>query len=123
LQSLERQSRAAYTAGLGATMGLTINQQLAERMADLPTTDAGTFQSLTQLNALDKSGVMTETIGESANDLTTGGTGVDSVIFGDGGASGDIERRIIERQAARAAVPGGALRGQRGLAGTGTANR
>lgn len=114
LSALERESRAAYTAGMGQRIGVSIDQQLAERFADTPQTDAGIYQSLTALNALDKSGVMTETIGEAANNLTTQGAGVDSVL---GGNNAEIERRIIERQAARAAVPGGAVRTNRGLSG------
>ena len=122
LAALDRQSRAAFTRGQGLRMGLNIDAQRADRIAGLPKTDAGIMQDLTQLNALDKSGIMTESIGERANDLTTEGVGVDSVVFGDGAASGALERRVIERQAARAAVPGGALRTNRGLSGVGTAN-
>jgi len=121
MSALEKQSRAAYTAGTGRAMGLTVDQQLAERFANLPKTEAGINETLGQLNALDKSGIMSETMGESALDLTLETTGIDSVLDNNGAANQAIERRIIERQANRAAVPGGAIRTQTGLTGAGSA--
>ena len=123
LTSLDRQSRAAYTRGMGQRLGFSLDQSFSERVADTPATEGGIQERLTQLNQFDKSGIMTETIGESADNLTTEGVGADAVFFGDGAAAGKLERRTIERNAARAAVPGGALRTNRGLTGVGTANR
>lgn len=123
LSALERQSRAAYTAGQGRKVGIELDKQVAERIADMPFTDAGIFDRVGQLNEMNKSGLMTESIGESGNDLTTEGVGVDAAFFNDGKALGELERRVIERQAARSAVPGGAARTQQGLIGVSSATR
>jgi hypothetical protein len=53
--------------------------------------------------------------------LTTQREGIDSTFFGDGAAQQALERRQIERNSARAAVSGGALRTNRGLTGAGVA--
>lgn len=116
LSSLERQSRVAYTAGMGRRLGLGIDQEIAEGIAALPRTEAGIYEGLTQLNELDESGIFTEGIAETDN-LTTEGTGVDAVF---GGSSRAIERRTRERQANNAAVPGGAIRTQGGATGLGS---
>ena len=120
MASLERQSRAAYTSGMGRRMGIDLDRQLSERIADLPRTDAGIMEGLNQLNQLQGSGIFQETISET-DDLTTQGTGVDAVFDGSGVANSQMERRTIERNAARAAVPGGALRTQRGATGLSSA--
>lgn len=117
LASLERDSRAAYTSGMGHRVGVNIDKTTSERIADLPKTEAGIYENLTQLGALEGGGVFTETMGEAATDLSVENTGIDAVFFGDGAASGRVERRVIERNSARAAVPGGGLRTQRGLTG------
>lgn len=124
LQSaLDRQSRAAYTRGMGQRLGFSLDQAQSERIADSPATEGGIYERLGQLAQLDSSGIMQETIGESGTDLTTEGVGADAVFFGSGAAAGELERRTISRRAANAAVPGGAVRTQRGLTGVGTANR
>jgi hypothetical protein len=96
---------------------------MSDRVAGLPKTDAGIYQDLTQLSTMAGSGIFDETLGESAGkDLTAETTGANAVFFGDGQANSDLERRQIERQAQRAAVPGGALRTQQGLRGAGVAS-
>src|SRR6185503_17965136 len=117
LANLERMSRTAYTAGMGQRMGISIDQATADRIAGTPRTEAGINQDLTTLNQLDKSGIFTESIGESADDLTTQREGIDATFFGDSGA---VDKRVTERKTANAAVPGGALRTNRGLAGAGS---
>lgn len=120
LSQIERQSRAAYTAGYGQRMGIPIDQQAAERIADLPKTEAGIFQDLTQINQLKGSGIFDETMGEAADaDLEANTTGLDAVIFGDGAANQAMQRRTEERKAVDRSASGGALRTQRGATGLG----
>lgn len=121
MSQLERQSRAAYTAGMGQRMGVGINQAVAERIAGLPKTEAGIFQDLTTINQMSASGIFQESIGEQADaDLEANTTGLDAVIFGDGQANADIQRRSAERQAVNRASAGGAVRTNRGATGVGT---
>lgn len=122
MASLERQSRAAYTAGMGQRMGINVDQAAAERIAGLPKTDAGIYQDLTQVNQLEGAGVFNETMAERNDaDLTAATTGIDATVFGDGKAQAAIERRTIERKAANSASTGGALRTNVGVSGLGTA--
>jgi hypothetical protein len=118
---LDRMSRTAYTAGIGKRMGIDVDQATADRVAGLPKTDAGIYQDLTQISGIEGSGILTETLGEGAHDLGTKDA-QDSVFFGSGAAASELERRQIERNSARAAVSGGALRTNKGLTGVGTSN-
>ena len=111
--SLEKASRAAYTAGKGKTMGIDIDQTVAERMASLPKTEGGIYQDLTDVNKMKP--LYTEGITET-KDLTTG-SGIDAVSFGDGEANADLQRRILERQANERSSSGGAAVTQRGVVG------
>lgn len=111
--SLEKASRAAYTAGKGKTMGIDIDQTVAERMAALPKTEGGIYQDLTDVNKMKP--LYTEGITET-KDLTTG-SGIEAVSFGDGEANADLQRRILERQANERSSSGGAAVTQRGVVG------
>lgn len=117
--SLTKQSRAAWTSGYGRTMGVNIDKLAAERIAALPKTEAGILQDLTEVSTLEGSGVFDEGIAE-VRDLTAENEGLDSVVFGDGAARSDIERRVIARQANARASSGGAALTQAGLAGVGS---
>lgn len=120
LSQIERQSRAAYTAGYGQRMGISIDQLAAERMADLPKTEAGIFQDLTRVNELAGSGIFAETMGEAADaDLEANTTGLDAIVFGDGAANQALQRRTEERKSVDRSASGGALRTQRGATGLG----
>jgi hypothetical protein len=107
---------------MGRRMGIGIEQAMAERVAGLPKTDAGIYQDLTQISAVEGSGILNETFGETNKDLTER-TAQESVFFGSGEAQSELERRQIERNAQRAAVPGGALRTQKGTVGVGSARQ
>lgn len=122
LASLERMSRTAYTAGMGMHMGVNIDQATADRIAGSPSTDAGIYQDLQTLGGLAGSGIFQETLGEGGTNLTAEQTGVDATFFGNGQAQAAIDRRTRERKAQDAAVPGGALRTNRGLTGAGVAS-
>jgi len=117
MANIEKQSRAAYTAGMGRRVGLELDQSAAERIAGLPKTEAGIYQDLTAVSQMQGGGIFSETMGERAKDLTAEQTGIDATVFGDGIAQADIEKRVIERRAQNAAVPGGALRTNRGMTG------
>lgn len=120
MSQLERQSRSAYTAGMGQRLGISMEQAAAERIAGLPKTDAGIFEDLTNVNQLEGGGIFTETYGEQTDeDLTAATTGLDAVIFGDGAANTAIQRRTTERRSVDRGSSGGALRTNRGATGLG----
>jgi hypothetical protein len=120
--SIDRAQRAAYTAGMGTTVGLNIDRVMAERIAGLPKTEAGIWQDLTQVSALNASGgLLTEGITET-NDLTQQ-TAIDATVFGDGDAQMDLEARQLRRQANDRSSLGGAAVTQQGAVGVGTAAR
>lgn len=124
MAALDRQSRTAYTAGMGRRLGINLDQTTADRVAALPRTEAGIVEGLGQISQLQGSGIFNETIGErNATDLAAETTGVDATFGGDGTASALLERRALERSAQRAAVPGGALRTNEGVTGVGSARR
>lgn len=115
--SLDRAARTAYTAGMGRNVGLDINQQLADRLASLPSTYGGIWEDLTSVAGLTaQGGVFDETITETV-DLTAEGTGVDAVVFGSGDAAAQMERRILRRQANSRSSLGGAAVTERGAVG------
>jgi hypothetical protein len=121
LSSLERMSRTAYTAGMGSRMGVSLDQATADRIAGSPSTDAGIYQDLGTLGGLQGSGIFNESFGESGQDLTAQGTGVDAV-FGGGvnNSQADIEKRRLERAAVGQAAQGGGVRTAKGLTGAGS---
>lgn len=112
---LDKAARTAYTAGMGRTMGLNIDQTIADRIATLPKTDAGIVQDLQSAAKIAGSGLLTEGITETQdlNDVTALG----SVALGDGAATSSLERRVLERQANAKATVGGAAATQRGITG------
>jgi hypothetical protein len=120
LAQLDQMSRAAYTGGTGARMGIGIDQATAERIAQSPLTDAGITQGVQTVAGITGSGILTEGFTET-NDLTNK-TAIDATFFGDGAATNELQRRQQERSANAAASVGGAVRTQRGLTGLGTAN-
>lgn len=108
LATLERQARTAYTAGMGRTLGLNLDQAISDRIAGLPSTEGGIYEDLTTVSAMERpGGVFTEGFTETA-DLEAETTGIDAVVFGSGDATAAIERRILERQANERSSLGGA---------------
>ncbi len=112
---LDKTARSAYTAGMGKTMGLNVDKAIAERIAELPKTDAGIVQDLQSAASIQGSGLLTEGIAETTdlNDATA----IGSVALGDGTATAALERRVLERQANSRATVGGAASTQQGLTG------
>lgn len=117
MNSLERASRAAYTAGYGSTLGFDIGKGLAEQVAALPKTEAGIYQDLTEASRL--RGLTVEGITEADN--LSENTAIEAVSLGSAEAQGKLERRQLERQAAERSSTGGAAMTQQGLIGARTA--
>ena len=113
LTQIEKASRAAYTAGYGRTMGLNVDQVIAERVADLPTTTAGIQQSLSEASRLQATTV--EGITETSD--ITGNSLVEATALGDGAKLADVTKRLTERQANDRSNQGGALQTEQGLTG------
>ena len=111
--SLEKASRAAYTAGVGRSRGIEIDKALAERYANLPTTEAGINQDLNDISRL--SPLTNEGITE-ATDLTQGDS-IEAVSFGDADAEAKFRKRALEREANDRSSSGGASLTQRGFVG------
>lgn len=113
MASLERASRAAYTAGFGATMGMTVDKQLAEQVAAIPKSEAGIYQDLTEASRL--RGLTVEGITETQD--ITDRTALQAVSLGSAEAQSALERRLMERQAQERSSTGGAAMTQEGLVG------
>lgn len=113
LSSIERSSRAAYTAGYGRTMGVDVDKQMAERLSALPKTEAGISQDLGEVARM--SNLYKESITETT-DLTSQ-TGLEAVAFGNAEAQAQLQRRLTERQANDRATTGGAIFTQQGATG------
>lgn len=113
--SLERASRAAYTAGMGRRAGLNINQEIAERVAATGRTEGAIQQDLQEISRLGS--VFEETMGERDTDLQAGTTGVEAVMLGSAEAQQAIERRITQRRSQVQSQSGGALVTERGAVG------
>lgn len=112
--TLQRQSRAAYTAGMGRTLNLDLSRQAAERIAELPRTESGIMEGLGEIAGM--AGVFEESIGESGEDLTAEREGVASVFENDAMATRSIQRRIMARRATQGNA-GGAAISERGVLG------
>jgi hypothetical protein len=113
--SLERASRAAYTAGMGRRAGLSINQQIAERIAATGRTEAGIQQDIQEVTRMGS--VFDETMGERDTDLEASTTGIEAVSLGSAEAQAAIERRITQRRTQVQSQSGGALVTERGAVG------
>ena len=118
VRDMTRATRTAYTAGMGERFGIQVSKATAERIADLPRTEAGIVQGMEQIASM--SPVFNESIGERAVDLTAGTTGVESVFEGSGEANKAMERRLAQRKAVDRSSTGGALMTQQGVIGAGS---
>lgn len=116
--NLERARRTAYTAGLGQRYDLALSQATAERIAQLPQTEAGIVQGLQQISA--QNDLFQEGIFEEG-DLSADVEGVNAVFEADSEAMTAMQRRQIQRQNVSRAPSGGAATTQRGVVGAGTA--
>ena len=117
VRDITKATRTAYSAGMAERFDIEIDRAAAERIADLPQTEAGITQGLRQVASLGS--IFDEGLGESGTDLTDQ-TGVASVFDGDANAQRDIARRIGQRRAVNTASTGGALVTQQGVIGAGS---
>jgi len=116
MADLNQKSMAGYTAGMGKQLGVNIDQVTAERLAQLPKTEAGITQDLTTVAGLGN--VLTEGITE-VDDLNQQ-TGIEATSFGNADAQRALERRVLERQANERSSFGGGLVTNEGLTGVGS---
>lgn len=115
LNTLQRESRTAYAAGMGERYGIGLSRSRAEQIAGSPLTEGGITQGLEQVNRL--GAVFSESIGET-NDLQAGREGVDLVFDGDSSADTAISRRVASRRAGDRTAVGGAALSREGLIGS-----
>lgn len=113
VRDINKATRTAYASGMARRFDVTISRQAAERIADLPRTEAGIVEGLTQVAS--QADVFDEGIGE-ATDLTTD-TGVAAVFDGDAAATAAMSRRIGQRRSVNQASTGGAAISNTGVVG------
>ena len=116
-RDIRRATRTAYAAGMADRFDVQLDKKAAERIADLPMTEAGMVEGLK--NVASMSPVFDEGLGDRATDLTDQ-TGIASVFEGDGSATADIQRRIMRRRAVGRSASGGAVTTQEGVVGVGS---
>ena len=119
LSELEKSTRTAYTAGMGERYEIRLARAQAERIAEMPMTEAGIVEGLQQIAG--QSPLFTESVGEAV-DLTAEETGVAAVFEGSGEARTQLERRLTARQAINRASVGGAVTTAGGVVGLGVGN-
>ncbi len=115
VRDITKATRTAYTAGMGERFDIQISKATAERIADLPKTEAGIVQGMEQIASM--SPIFNEGIGESGVNLEAGTTGVAAVFDASGDANTSIQRRLIQRKALDRSSTGGALTTQQGVVG------
>jgi len=116
-RDIRRATRTAYAAGMADRFDVEVDRAAAQRIADLPMTEAGMVEGLK--NVASMSPVFDEGLGDRATDLTDQ-TGISSVFEGDGKATAEIQKRIQRRRAVGRSASGGAVTTQEGVVGVGT---
>lgn len=117
VRDIRKSTRTAYAAGMAERFDIGIDRAAAERIADLPQTEAGITEGLRQVASLGS--IFNEGLGDSGTDLTSD-TGVASVFEGNADAQREIAQRIGRRRAVNTAGTGGALTTQQGVLGAGS---
>jgi len=117
LAQLERAQRSAYTAGMAKRFDLSVSKTVAERIAELPRSEAGITEGLTRIAA--QGALLNESPFEAVD--ITADMALAGEFEGDADAIGALQRRQIERAAPNRASTGGAVMTQRGLQGAGYA--
>lgn len=117
VRDISKATRTAYSAGMAERFDIEIDRAAAERIADLPQTEAGITEGLRQVASLGS--IFDEGLGDSGTDLTDE-TGIASVFEGDANAQRDIAQRVGRRRAVNTASTGGALVTQQGVIGAGS---
>lgn len=115
--ALDKATRTAYTAGMAKRFDLEVSKTMAERIADLPRTEAGIVQGLEAVSA--QSRIYEEMLFEDG-DITVD-DGFAAEFEGDADARGRMERRKMERSVSTRASTGGAVVTNKGLTGAGNA--
>lgn len=110
-------TRAAYTAGKGSTLGITVGMETAEAIAKMGLSDEQISAGLSQVAGM--SSLYRSSIGESGGPELTTGTGLDAVFGGNADATAALSRRRLERQAVDRTT-GGALTTGAGVLGVGS---
>lgn len=119
IAQLDRQSRVAYTAGLGKKYGIGIDQATAEGITTFAPSDAAVNQGLGQVAAL--AGVTNDNSLFEADHLGSG-TAIKSVFEQNAEATRAINRRVTERRTVNSNSVGGAALTSQGLLGAGSAS-
>ena len=117
VRDITKATRTAYAAGMADRFDVQIDRNAAERIADLPQTEAGITEGMRQVAAL--SNIFDEGLGDSGTDLTVN-EGVASVFEGNADATQAISRRVLRRSAANRTSTGGAALTQEGVVGLGS---
>lgn len=113
VRDINKATRTAYASGMAKRFDVEISRQAAERLADLPRTEAGIVEGLTQVAS--QANIFDEGIGE-ATDITTD-QGVDAVFEGDAAAITAMNRRVGQRRSVNQAATGGAAISNTGVVG------
>jgi hypothetical protein len=116
VRDITKATRTAYAAGMADRFDVQIDRAAAERIADLPQTEAGITEGMRQVAAL--ANIFDEGLGDSGTDLTAD-TGVAAVFEGNADANLALSRRVLRREAANRTSTGGAAVTQQGVVGLG----
>lgn len=117
VRDITKATRTAYTAGMADRFDVQIDRAAAERISDLPMTEAGIVENMRQVAAL--ANIFDEGLGDSGTDLTQN-DGVASVFEGNADATAAISRRVLRRSAGNRTSTGGAALTQEGVVGLGS---
>lgn len=117
VRDINRATRTAYAAGMADRFDVSITREAAERIAELPRTEAGIAQGMEQVASM--SPLYNEGLSERATDITSD-TGVEAVFEGSGDAQRDLQRRRLQRSANNRSTAGGAITTREGVVGIGT---
>lgn len=115
LNDINRATRTAYTAGMAKRFDIEIDRSAAERIAQLPQTEAGIVQGLETVAR--QSDILREGIGE-ATDITNEDA-ISAVFEGNADATRRINQRIGERRSVDKSSTGGAVISNTGVVGAG----
>ena len=117
VRDINKATRTAYAGGMAQRYDIEMDKQAAQRIAELPMTEAGINEGMKQVSSLRPA--FREGLGDRGTDLTDQ-TGVDMVFEGDGDAQQALSRRVLRRGAGNRTSTGGAATTQEGVVGVGS---
>lgn len=117
VRDINRATRTAYAAGMADRFDIQVDRSMAERIADLPRTEAGITEGMRQVASMGS--IFDEGLGDRGTDLTDN-EGIASVFEGDSAATDAISRRVLRRSASNRTSTGGAVTTQQGVVGVGS---